>query len=130
MNTETGIPVTHAKTIALDFDGVIHSYTSPWTEAYEIHDPPVEGAIDFIRECQKEGWNVAIFSSRSHQWQGKSAMKNFLLDNGMSRKEINQIDFPDHKPPCVLFIDDRGYQFNGKFPSIDEISSFRPWNKR
>ena len=30
--------------IAVDFDGVIHSYTSKWVAADVIPDPPVSGA--------------------------------------------------------------------------------------
>ena len=36
--------------ICLDFDGVIHSYTSGWKGAAVIPDPPVPGALEFIVE--------------------------------------------------------------------------------
>jgi len=30
--------------------------------------------------------------------------------------------------PRAIYIDDRGYQFTGTFPSIEYISKFKPWN--
>jgi hypothetical protein len=37
--------------LSLDFDGVIHSYTSGWKGADVIADPPVPGAFQFIGEA-------------------------------------------------------------------------------
>lgn len=64
--------------LCLDFDGVIHSYTSGWQGARNIPDPPVPGALQFIVEAQKH-FTVAIFSSRSHQFLGRRAMKRWLF---------------------------------------------------
>ena len=66
------------KLICLDFDGVIHSYSSGWQGASTISDPPVEGAIDFIVELLANGYDVAIYSSRSGSWRGRRAMKKWL----------------------------------------------------
>lgn len=63
--------------LCLDFDGVIHGYTSRWKGASVIPDPPVPGALRFIAEAMKT-YDVNIFSSRSHQWGGKRAMKRWL----------------------------------------------------
>ena len=40
--------------LCLDFDGVIHSYTSGWKGARIILDPPVPGALDFILAAQAQ----------------------------------------------------------------------------
>ena len=53
--------------LCLDFDGVLHSYTSGWKGARVIPDPPVEGAIDFLSRALDD-FRVAVYSSRSHQW--------------------------------------------------------------
>lgn len=66
--------------LCLDFDGVIHSYSSGWKGAAVIPDPPVPGALEFIREAV-EHFDVQIFSSRSHQWGGKRAMKRWLREH-------------------------------------------------
>ena len=44
--TRRGLPI-----LALDFDGVLHSYTSGWQGADVISDPPVPGAIEFLMEA-------------------------------------------------------------------------------
>lgn len=51
-------------TLCLDFDGVLHSYSSGWKGADIIPDPPVAGAADFIIEAQQH-FIVAVYSSRS-----------------------------------------------------------------
>lgn len=63
--------------LTLDFDGVIHSYTSGWRGATVIPDPPVPGALEFIVAAINP-FQVAILSSRSHQWGGRRAMKRYL----------------------------------------------------
>ena len=66
--------------LCLDFDGVIHSYTSGWKGARIILDPPVPGALDFILAAQAQ-FTVAILSSRSHQWGGRRAMKRWMRNH-------------------------------------------------
>lgn len=77
--------------LTLDFDGVIHSYSSGWKGAAVITDEPVSGAIEFILEAIKK-YQVAIHSSRSHQMGGKRAMKKWLKKHliiWMDRKTDN-----------------------------------------
>lgn len=77
--------------LVLDFDGVIHSYTSGWKGAAVIPDPPVPGALKFI-VAALETFEVHILSSRSHQWGGKRAMKRWLrghlIELGMGQGPI------------------------------------------
>jgi hypothetical protein len=63
--------------LCLDFDGVIHSYSSGWKGARNIPDPPVDGVGAFLLEALLH-FRVAILSSRSHQWGGRRAMKSYV----------------------------------------------------
>lgn len=119
--------------LCLDFDGVIHSYTSGWKGAAVIPDPPVPGVFDFIRQAQ-EHWRVAIFSSRSNQPGGLEAMKDYVaLNSEMGfRDPIVGLEWPLEKPPAMLTIDDRALCFTGNWAEYDpvELLKFQPWNKR
>lgn len=66
-------------TLCLDFDGVIHSYTSGWKGARNIPDPPVDGTGAYLLEAVCH-FRVAILSSRSHQWGGRRAMRRYVRD--------------------------------------------------
>ena len=119
-----------SKLIAIDFDGVIHSYTSKWVNESHIPDPPVSGALEFIRDLMDNGLQVAIFSTRNSSPFAIAAMKNWLTTNGMDAEHVFKIQFPIQKPPLAsLFIDDRGFHFQGEFPSVEYCKSFKPWNK-
>src|SRR5690606_35281634 len=63
--------------LCLDFDGVIHSYTSGWKGAHIIPDGPVPGAIEFVVNALTP-YRVAIFSARSKSLRGRWAMKDWL----------------------------------------------------
>jgi len=43
---------------------------------------------------------------------------------------VGLIKWPLFKPPAAVTLDDRGMTFTGTWPSISELVSFKPWNKR
>lgn len=82
--------------LTLDFDGVLHSYTSGWKGASVIPDPPVPGALEFIVTAL-DHFRIAVHSSRSHQWGGRRAMKRWMRVH-MFRLAIDcNVDSPVYK---------------------------------
>ena len=131
----------NAPILCLDFDGVIHSFKSGWKGARIIPDPPVEGAIEWIRsllgcsdnvdlEPKYLDFRVAIYSARSRYFRGRRGMKKWLAKYGLTQKEIKLIEFPLIKPHIYLQIDDRAVTFTGTFPTVEEMKNFRPWYKK
>lgn len=119
------------KTVCCDLDGVIHSYTSGWRGPRNLPDPPVDGALDWIRKIlDHPKLELAIFSSRSKHFGGRRAIKKWLYKHGLKRLEIDMISFPKNKPPAHIYIDDRGYYFNGIFPHPTTILNFRTWQQK
>ena len=126
------------KHLCIDFDGVIHSYSSGWQGADQIPDEPVPGALEALLEYNKR-YEVNIYSSRSKDPAGLKAMQEWLLiqyekwpllgDIDAFDLVMNQFEWPTQKPAAWLTIDDRAICFNGLWPSIDKIDNFKPWNK-
>ena len=115
--------------LCLDFDGVIHSYSSGWKGAAVIPDPPVTGAIEFIRKALSH-FDVQIYSSRSGQEGGINAMQDWLLTASDDYRLVQAIGWPDAKPAAMITIDDRALTFSGTWPEIDDLKAFQPWNKK
>jgi hypothetical protein len=121
--------------LCLDFDGVIHSYSSGWQGADVISDPPVDGAIGFMLAALKH-FDIVIFSSRSSQRGGLAAMQCWLRKHAgaawyesLDGLGIEAVRFVTEKPPALVTIDDRALTFDGTWPSIESLKSFKPWNK-
>ena len=119
--------------LCLDFDGVLHSYTSGWKGADEIPDRAVPGAMKFIVDAM-EHFEVHIFSSRSNQDGGIEAMREWvskqLKYHSFDPELVKYINFPTEKPPAQVTIDDRAYLFEGIWPDLEHLKNFKPWNKR
>jgi hypothetical protein len=124
--------------LCLDFDGVLHGYQSGWRGADMIPDPPVPGAMRFLWDAT-ERFRVAIYSSRSHQRGGKRAMQTWLAkhfrehwaaDRTTCDDKLAEIEWPNEKPPALVTIDDRVICFDGTWPDLETIHSFKPWNKK
>lgn len=113
--------------IALDFDGVIHQYVTPWQDALTVSDPPMPGAFEFILTLLDKNYEVAIISSRNRTIHGQHAMATWMLLNGFPPHKLTEIQWPSYKPPAFLTIDDRAIQFSGSWPSLDFIKEFKPW---
>ena len=111
--------------ICCDLDGVLHSYASGWQkDATVIPDPPVEGAIETLYTYLDAGLSIAIFSARSAQPVGIQAMREWLSKHDREYRyqnsilhnvpHLNDVIFmPDHKPAAKVYIDDRGFRFEG-----------------
>ena len=124
--------------LCLDFDGVIHSYTSGWKGPRNIPDPPVPGALEFIHDALNLGYDVVIHSSRASYLGGIRAMRNWLRKHAMADNRwyewgfgpgIEDVRFSREKPPAIVTLDDRAVRFTGTFPDIKELMSMKPWNK-
>ncbi len=123
--------VVSKKRLLLDFDGVLHSYTSGYVRGREdeVIDPPVPGAIEALCEYVRR-FEVYIFSTRCLRPASIEAMKAWLLAHGLPPEALEALAFTAQKEPAWLMIDDRAHTFQGTFPSAKEIEAFKPWNRR
>jgi len=127
--------------ILIDFDGVLHSYTSGWQRIDVITDGPVEGAMEWLMLLMaNDRFKPIIYSSRSRSPKGIRAMKDAIIDWLVLKKCCEEdlacylvdckLSFPREKPPAFLSIDDRAICFDGKFPSMEQMADFKPWYQK
>ena len=122
-------PAGERYTVAVDFDGVLHSYTSPWVDAHTIPDPPVEGALAWLMTMARD-FDVVIFTTRGKTSAGRDAVFRWLDAHGFDTALISAVTAD--KPPALIYLDDRAYRFEGPgtFPTAEQIHRAKPWNKR
>lgn len=113
------------KTIALDFDGVIHSYVRGWTGPVPS-DPPVPGARAAIAKL-RETYRVVIFTCRALTQDGIIGIRAWLGQHGIEVDEVTAI-----KPHAMLYVDDRGMRFTGSWENVLRVAGdprlLHPWN--
>ena len=123
--------------LCLDFDGVCHSYTSGWQGETRIPDEPVAGLFEVLERATPH-FDIQIYSTRSKTAMGRAAMLSWFFNeraewrktkNGRGASEVLTISFPETKPPAFITLDDRVLTFKGKWPSVDDMLSFKPWYK-
>lgn len=151
--------MTHRKLIAIDFDGVLHAYDTPFSDAATISDGPTPGAMAFLRSLVEDGrFDVCVVSSRCKEPSGVEAIQDWLhhhlafdgvdeegpIPRGVDLNDLRsirahipavqnllgQVEIISYRPPAFLTIDDRGWQFTGTWPDLEDLAAFRPWNKR
>lgn len=116
------------RTVAIDFDGPIHSYVSGWTGPVPT-DLPVLGAKEAILAYLRAGLNVVIYSTRAETPEGDAGIREYMRLHFPSSIH-NHITVTSKKPIAVLYIDDRGFEFRGVFPTPEEVKNFRPWKQQ
>lgn len=107
------------KTIAIDFDGVIHAYTQGW-QGGAIYDEPVEGALEALIKLVHEGYRIVIFTTRLNteafpENDAQMLMIRTWLVRQLEQRDLSSDPFPFHiasqKPPAIAYIDDRAIRF-------------------
>jgi hypothetical protein len=91
------------KVICFDFDGVIHRYSNGWQNG-KVYDPPMEGAINGIKDLQKKGYKIVICTCRDGDF-----LENAKL--WLSENEIKDVELTNIKPKAIAYIDDKGIRF-------------------
>lgn len=82
-------------TVSIDFDGVLHAYTSGWQGPGVVADGLVPGAIEWLLDCLAADIRPAIYSSRSTSLRGRRAMKRAIRDWGAAHFGIEANEDPE-----------------------------------
>lgn len=124
-------------TVAVDFDGVLHSYTTSWRGAHVIPDAPVPGAIEWLhRTIQK--FDVVILTTRGKRFWGRWAVRRWvrlhagnLWHESPGARGLEDIKVSATKEAALIYLDDRAVRFDGtNFPTPEQVHAARPWNKQ
>lgn len=118
--------------VAMDFDGVVHSYTQGWQSG------KIYGELDFtgFEEAWRRGYAAAIVTARDiksvldclpHEWEtvGDFKCEFIFWDGGKSGQEIL---VTNRKISAVAYPDDRGvrHKFGDSwFSTFNTIDSIR-----
>lgn len=109
--------------LALDFDGVLHSYESGWLGTDVVPDPPVAGAVEFVAAALGR-FRVVVTSSRCELEAGREAIRGWLDRWGFPEG----VEVVEHKPAAAVTLDDRALCFTGEWPDVEDLAWFRPWH--
>lgn len=113
------------KTIAVDFDGVIHKYSKGW-QGGEIYDEPIEGVKEALGKLVEKNFKVVILTTRlnpdilksdanvrAKRFQIVQWLRKYGMEEGKHYHELTGC-----KPAAIVYLDDRGIRFEGNWKSI------------
>ena len=106
--------------LAIDFDGVIHTFDKGWYDG-TCYGEPIEGSIEALKKLSKK-YNIIIFTGK--------ALPDRPLVNGKTGKQLitewmekyDLLQYIDNitysKPRAEYYIDDKGIFFNNNWEEI------------
>jgi len=120
---------TDIKTVAIDFDGVINSYTG-W-KGPTVTEDPVSNAVESLDTLLGQGYKVVIYSTRAQTAEGLQTIREYLLKHSGSPAMVEGIEITDKKPIAHVYIDDRAITFKGDWEeTLKQIEEFKPWMEK
>ena len=102
-----------AKNIAIDFDGVVHTFDKGFHDG-TCYGKPIDGSLEAIRKLS-ESYNIVIFTAKAKPSRplvnGKTGTE--LVRDWLAKHDVLQYvqEITAEKPRAFLYIDDKGYRF-------------------
>ncbi len=116
------------RTVAVDFDGVIHGYSRGWQDG-TIYDPPIDGALDALRLLRRH-WHVVIYTTRAREDinppGGEQAIRRWFAEHGAADL-ADELEITDRKPLAVALIDDRAIRFEDWDQALNDFGDLATW---
>jgi hypothetical protein len=99
--------------LAIDFDGVIHTFDKGFHDG-TCYGDPIEGSLEAVRELSKK-YTIIIFTAKAKPNRplvnGKTGVE--LVSEWLDKHGILDCvkEITSEKPRSMLYIDDNGYRF-------------------
>jgi len=116
-----------AKTISIDFDGVIHDDNLGWHDG-TIYGKPIEGSLEAIKKLAQE-YKLVLFTAKAKPDRplvdgktGSELVKEWLVKYGIDDcfQEITS-----EKPRCLFYIDDKAIRFCNWEDALSDVEKFK-----
>lgn len=121
----------HPKTLAVDFDGVVHRYSRGWQDG-TIYDPPLPRALEALTTLM-ETYAVFIHTTRDATdvagWLAARGFDTVVDVDGPKHpkrefwNERGALLVTDRKLPAIAYIDDRGIRFQSWKQVLAELEN-------
>ena len=114
------------KTIAIDFDGVIHSFELGFHDG-TIYGTPLPGSLESIKKIA-EKYKIIIYTAKAKKDRplinGKTGTE--LVWEWLKKYKIDTLiaDVTAEKPRAVCYIDDKAIQFINWNQALNDLSTF------
>jgi hypothetical protein len=115
-----------SNTIAIDFDGVIHSFELGFHDG-TIYGTPIEGSIEAIKKIAQR-YIIVIYTAKAKQDRplinGKTGTE--LIWEWLKKYELDLYikDITAEKPRCICYIDDKAIQFVNWNKALIDLATF------
>lgn len=103
------------RTLAVDYDGVLHPYTAGWVGSVPADEPPMPGAQEFLEYYHGRGWRIVVFSTRCDHPEGLAGTRAWLEANGLMPFIA---DVTHEKPAAIAYVDDRAVPSKGDWDAV------------
>lgn len=126
MNYKDIIKQDESRTIAIDFDGVIHSFEYGYHDG-TIYGTPIEGSIESLKHLS-EKYKIIIFTAKAKADRplinGKTGTQLVWewLEKHNIKKYISEVTA--EKPRCICYIDDKAIQFQNWKQALKDLEKF------
>jgi hypothetical protein len=112
--------------IAIDFDGVIHSFELGFHDG-TIYGTPIEGSKESLERLSKK-YKLILFTAKAKPDRplinGKTGIE--LVKEWLIKYDLDKyfIDITAEKPRCLCYIDDKAIQFTSWDNTLKELTKF------
>jgi hypothetical protein len=112
--------------IAIDFDGVIHSFEFGYHDG-TIYGTPIPGSRESLERLSQK-FKLILYTAKAKPDRplvnGKTGVE--LVQEWLEKYELDKyfVEITSEKPRCLCYIDDKAIQFTSWDNTLEELKKF------